>query len=77
MCLKKNTVETILLLQEVFQNEVLGVSTVKRWHKMFLDDTVCGVRTMWWEAENRMHDDEYQYCRDRHQIQLSSVSTSP
>ncbi len=28
--------ETILLLQEAFGNEVLGVMTIKWWHKMFL-----------------------------------------
>ncbi len=37
MCLKKKSVETILLLQEVFGNEFFGVSTIKRGHKMFLD----------------------------------------
>ncbi len=36
-CLKINTVETSLLLQEAFENEVLGVSTIKRWCKIFLD----------------------------------------
>ncbi len=36
MCLKKNTVETIFLLQKVFRNEVLRVSMIKRWCKMFL-----------------------------------------
>ncbi len=36
--LKKNTVETILLLQEAFGKEVLGVSIIKRRHKMFLYD---------------------------------------
>ncbi len=30
VCLKKNTVEAILLLQEGFGNEVLGVSMFKR-----------------------------------------------
>ncbi len=35
MCLKKDTVETILLLREMFRNEVSGVSTIKMWHKMF------------------------------------------
>ncbi len=35
--LKKNTVEIILLLQEVIGNELLVVSTIKRWHKMFLN----------------------------------------
>ncbi len=37
-CLKKNTVETILLLQKTIENEVLGVSTIKSWHKVSLDD---------------------------------------
>ncbi len=37
MLLKKNTVETILLLQVAFGNEVLGVLMIKRWHKMFLN----------------------------------------
>ncbi len=35
--LKKNTGETILLLQEAFGNEVLRLLTIKRRHKMFLD----------------------------------------
>ncbi len=35
--LKKNTVETILLLQAAFGNKVLGMSMIKRWHKMFLN----------------------------------------
>ncbi len=35
--LKKNTMETILLLQDVFGNEILGILMIKRWHKMFLD----------------------------------------
>ncbi len=30
--------ETILLLQEAFENEVWKVLMIKRWHKMFLDD---------------------------------------
>ncbi len=33
---KKHTEETILLLQEAFGNEVLGVSTIKKCHEMFL-----------------------------------------
>ncbi len=36
-CLKKNAVETILLLREAFGNEVLGVLMIQRWHKMFLN----------------------------------------
>ncbi len=32
--LKKNTVETILLLQEAIGNRVLGVSTIKMWHNV-------------------------------------------
>ncbi len=35
-CFKKNTVETILLLQETFTNKVLRVLMIKRWHKMFM-----------------------------------------
>ncbi len=35
--LKKNTVETNLLLQEAVRNEDLMVSMNKRWHKMFLE----------------------------------------
>ncbi len=34
---KKSTEETIFFLQQAFENEVLGLSMVKRWHKMFLD----------------------------------------
>ncbi len=38
-CLKKNIVEAILLLEEVFGNEVLEVWTLtKTWHKIFLND---------------------------------------
>ncbi len=37
MHLNKNTVEIILLLQEALGNEVLEVSMIKRWHKIFLD----------------------------------------
>ncbi len=34
---KEKSVETIFLLQEMFGNEVFGVSTIKKWHKMFPD----------------------------------------
>ncbi len=37
MRLKKNTVATILLLQEAYGNESLGASMIKRRHKMFPD----------------------------------------
>ncbi len=37
MHLNKNTSEIILWLQEVIENEVLGMSTIQSWHKMFLD----------------------------------------
>ncbi len=37
MHLEKNYVETILLLQGAFGNEIFGVLMLKKWHIMFLD----------------------------------------
>ncbi len=71
----KNSVKTILLLQETFKNDSVGVPTFRRWHKMFLVGIVRGVETAGLEAKNCMHSDEYQYHRGCHQRRPSSVST--
>ncbi len=72
MCFKKNTVETILLLQEeAFGNEVLGVLTIKRWHKMFRR-----VQTHGRKPKTYSHCNKYQCHCDHHQRGPSTVSTS-
>ncbi len=61
MHLKKNTVKIISLLQEAFGNEVLGISMIKRWHKMSLAGRVGRIQTVGREAENHVQGDKYQY----------------
>ncbi len=36
-CLKKTQSETTTLLKEAFGKEMLGDSTIRRWHKTFVD----------------------------------------
>ncbi len=45
--LKKNMAKTILLLHEAFENKVLGVLAIKRWHKMFLDGRELAEFELW------------------------------
>ncbi len=64
--LEKNTVETILLLQEAFLNNVLGVLAIKWWHKMFLDDKELKEFEPHGGKLKTVHSDNYQYRYNCH-----------